>query len=54
MTIEYLGTLPVSPLIFAASAFGVGSFIMMILCLVCCRKPHGTRKRDEEFDEMTT
>ena len=55
VTIEFLGTLPISPLILVIVAFGCGLFIMLILSLVCCRRAPGRRKY-EEYDAsgMTT
>ena len=40
-------------MIFAAITFGAGLFIMLIVSLICCRKSP-QRRKDEEFDGMTT
>ena len=52
VTIDFIGTLPISPLIFGAATFLTGFFIMLILSLICCRKSTG-RKNDEEFGAVT-
>ena len=53
VSLDFIGvTLPLSPLIFAAITFGAGLFIMLIISLICCRKPP-SRRKDEEFDGMT-
>ena len=56
VTIDFIGTLPISPLIFGACAFGAGLFVLLIFSLVCCRNKSAQRKKDEEFDGvgMTT
>ena len=54
VTIDFIGTLPISPLIFGLSTFGLGLFLMLILSLVCCRgRSRGKARRDDEFDGMT-
>ena len=50
ITIDFIGTLPISPMIFAAIAFGIGAFLMLVVALICCRKPSSNRRKDEEFD----
>ena len=53
VTIESIGTLPISPLIFGIIAFLSGLFVMFIMSLVCCRK-QSQRRKDEDFEGMTT
>ena len=50
VTIEFIGTLPISPLILAACTFGAGLFVMLIFSLVCCRNKSAQRRKDEEYD----
>ena len=52
ITVDFIGTLPISPLIFAVACIGVGAFVMLIFALVCCRKSTQTRK-NEEIEGMT-
>ena len=47
ITLDYIGTLPVSPLIFGLTMFGIGLFLMLVVALVCCRRSQ-SRKVDEE------
>ena len=54
VTIDFIGTLPISPLILAAITFGAGLFIMLIFSLICCRRRPPLRRKDEEFDGMTS
>ena len=49
ITVDFIGTLPISPLMFGLVCLGMGLFIMLILSLVCCRKSP-SRRKDEEFD----
>ena len=49
VTIDFIGTLPISPLIFGVATFGAGLFVMLLLSLVCCRRSPAARKA-EEFD----
>ena len=55
VTIDFIGTLPVSPLIFGACCFGIGAFIMMIASAICCRNRPSHARKDEEYEGgMTT
>ena len=49
VTLDFLGTLPISPLIFGAIAFGSGLFIMLIFSLICCRKAR-VKQRHDDFE----
>ena len=54
VTIDFIGTLPISPLIFGAIAFGSGLLIMLVFSLICCRRSTSRRIKDDEFDGGTT
>ena len=49
VTIDFIGTLPVSPLIFGVMTFSAGFFVMLIVSLICCRKP-AQRSKVDDFD----
>jgi len=54
VTIDNLGTLPISPLVFGILAFVVGLFVMLVLSLICCRRGQSNPKlRDEEFETIS-
>ena len=55
VTIDFIGTLPISPLVFAGIAFAIGAFLMLIVSLLCCRRSQ-SRRKDDEFEGagMTT
>ena len=50
VTIDFLGTLPFSPLIFGLACMGMGVFLMLIVALICCRRSPHRRKDADEFD----
>ena len=50
VTVDFIGTLPISPLIFGLVMFGIGLFLMLIISLVCCRNKSHQRRKDEEYD----
>ena len=54
VTLDFIGTLPISPLIFGAAAFGAGLFIMLIFSLICWRKSPQRRKDDDIEGGMTS
>ena len=54
VTLDNLGTLPISPLIFGIITFSSGVFVMLVLALVCCRKSRSVKGRDEESDTIGT
>ena len=54
VTLDNLGTLPISPLIFGIISFCSGFFAMLIMALVCCRRSSARRKDEELEVGMTT
>ena len=46
VTVDFIGTLPISPLIFGVSAFAAGFFLMMIISLLCRRQRRDRIKPD--------
>ena len=53
VTLDFIGTLPISPLIFGAVCLGIGVFVTLIFSLVCCRKTQ-SRRKDDDFEAMAT
>ena len=54
VTLDFLGTLPISPMVFGIGCIGVGCFVSTIMFIIFCRTSARKLKKDEEYDGMTT
>ena len=54
VTVDFIGTLPISPLIFGLACVGGGAFIMLILASVCCWRPSRKHVQDDLYGPSLT
>ena len=50
ITLDSIGTLQISPLMFGAACLGVGLVLASVLSLICCRRRQTSKAKLDEFD----